>query len=265
MRYSPILFAAFVATLSAPSIAGTIKPEDWFAGALAVRDDRDQEWKVNLGAGAFYAPEGTGSEDYKVFPLPLVDAEFRDTFFFSTARGFGVNLARRQNLKAGFRITIDYGRDASASPRTKTLKDVDPAPEAGAFLENYVGSYRFKLDIRQALGGHDGMVGGFDIARASRMADDIILLIGGKVTAADATYMDSYYGVPRSNRTLKAHSPSSGLHDVAVYLAMVYQIDRNWYFSYDVRYSQLLGDAASSPVTEKSGQGYLGLTVGYRF
>jgi outer membrane scaffolding protein for murein synthesis (MipA/OmpV family) len=265
MRYASALLAALAAMLSVPSAAGTIKPEDWFAGALAIRDDRDQEWKVNLGAGAFYAPKGTGSDDYKVFPLPLIDADYRDTFFFSTARGFGFNAFKRQNLKAGFRVTIDYGRDASATTRTKTLQDVDPAPEVGAFVESYVGSYRFKMDIRQAFGGHEGMVGGLDVARASRMSDDIVLLLGGKLTLADEAYMDSYYGVPRSNRTLTTHSPSGGFHDIAAYLAIVYQMDRNWYFSYDVRYSQLLGDAAGSPVTEKSGQGYVGVTVGYRF
>lgn len=245
--------------------AGTLKPEDWFMGALAIRDDRDHDWKVNLGAGAFYAPDGSGSEDYTVFPLPLIDAEYRDTIFFSTARGFGYNALRRSNLKAGFRITIDYGRDAGASTRTKTLKDVDPAPEIGMFLEGYGGPFRTKLDLRQAVGGHDGVIASADIARAARMSEDIVLLVGGKLTAANATYMDSYYGVPRNNRTLTRYSPDTGLHDVAFYLAIVTLFDRNWYLSYDVRYSQLLGPAADSPAVAKSGQGYLGLTIGYRF
>lgn len=265
MKTISTLAALIVGLTALPAAGGTLKLEDWFTGALAVRDDRSEEWKVNLGAGAVYAPDNTGSDDYKIYPIPLVDAEYRDTFFFSTARGFGYNAVRRQNLKAGFRITIDYGRDASASTRTKTLKDVDPAPEVGMFAEGYGGPFRYKLDIRQAVGGHEGLVGGIDIARATRMADEIVLLVGGKLTAASATYMDSYYGVPRGNTTLTRYSPDSGLHDVAAYLAIVYQVDQHWYLSYDARYSQLLGSAADSPLVAQSGQGYIGLTVGYRF
>lgn len=265
MKFKTLSFFAALALWAPSADAGTLKPEDWFTGALAIRDDRDQELKLNVGAGAFYAPDGSGSEDYKLFPFPLVDAEYRDQFFISTARGIGVNALRRGNTKAGFRLTVDYGRDASASTRTKTLKDVDPAPEAGVFLESYGGPFRFKLDMRQAIGGHEGIVGGLDIARALRLADDIVVLVGGKLTAANSTYMNSFYGVPRGNTQLKAYSADSGLHDIAGYLAILYQLDRSWYLSYDIRYSQLLGPAADSPVSAKAGQAFAGLTIGYRF
>lgn len=50
----------------------------------AAQDGKDP-WRITLGAGAAWAPDYLGSDDYDVDPLPVVDIRYRDRFFSPAA------------------------------------------------------------------------------------------------------------------------------------------------------------------------------------
>jgi len=259
------LAATVAFALLAPAIqAGTYKLEDWMVGALAIRDDSDELWKVNLGIGAGMAPAYPGSGDYQAVPLPLIDAEYMGKLFASTARGVGYAFYNQPSSRAGFRMTIDYGRNAKDNPRISSLGDVPPTYEAGFFFEGYKGPWRTKFDFRQGLNGHEGIVGSLDLAHARRLDEHVVMLLGVKGNAGNENYMNAFYGVPANNR-LKQHPAHSGFEEVSAYTSYIYQFNRNVYWTFDARVSQLVGGAKSSPVTEDSLYFYFGTIIGYRF
>ena len=63
--------------------------EEWLSGAMSTRLGTDSEWRVVMGAGAGMAPEYMGADDYEGKPLPLVDIEWRGTYFAEHATGIG--------------------------------------------------------------------------------------------------------------------------------------------------------------------------------
>nr|WP_242495570.1 MipA/OmpV family protein [Salinicola tamaricis] len=51
-------------------------------------------WEGSVGAGAIYAPDYLGSDDYEWNAWPSLDATYGNTFFVSVTDGIGWNLVR---------------------------------------------------------------------------------------------------------------------------------------------------------------------------
>ena len=77
------------------------------------------------------APEYQGSDTNEVKPLPLVDIDYMGKVYASTQRGIGYNIWRTRTVRAGPRLTWDFGRDSSDHAPLASLPDVDPALELG--------------------------------------------------------------------------------------------------------------------------------------
>ena len=88
---------------------------------------------------------------------------------------------------------------------------------------------------------------------------------------ADSTYMDSYFGVSRTQSAKSGHSryaADSGFKDVGIALGLNYMISEAVGVSGLVQYTRLVGDAADSPIVEDKGsadQFFTGMFLTYRF
>ena len=95
MRTSFLFRIALVAALlSAPVAASAADYESWLAAPNAMRWQSDNPWKVNLAAGIGIGPRYEYSRGTSTRILPLIDVEWRGTFFASTQRGIGYNWLR---------------------------------------------------------------------------------------------------------------------------------------------------------------------------
>ena len=242
--------------------------EAWLAGANAVSPPPENEWAINLGIGAGYVPDFLGSDDYEGTILPLVDIEWRRAYFASTQRGIGAHFIRKGNLRIGGRLTYDRGREPGDNIILNGLEEIDPSVEAGLFLLNYSGAWRFFVDVRRGVtDGHEGTLASGSVALGGRFSERASLVFGGGATRVDGSYAEAYFGVPANQATAQRafFTPESGFRDVDGYMHLVYNFTRQIYLSLDTRVTLFVGDANDSPLVEQSFQAFTGMMVGYRF
>lgn len=268
----PLLAAVlWLATMEPAGATGRYSDwENWMSSATAVVPGRDAKGplQINVGFGAALGPEYPGSDDVEAKPLPLVDIDYKNTLFASTQRGIGYNIWRTRTTRAGPRITWDFGRESSEHPEIASLPDIDPAIEAGLYLESYVAAWRIRLDARQDLAdGHGGFLINGDLAWGSRWSKRSSIIVGARTTYMGEDYAQSYFGVDTANATasLPAFSADAGFRDVTAYIQIVFDVSKSLYVSVEGRGSLLLEAAADSPITDSS-QVFSGAAiVGYRF
>lgn len=256
-----VALLVLAAALARPAAAANVEWwESYLAGATAILGaPPESDWRVNVGAGVSMAPDYPGSTEYEVVPLPLIDIEWKGSYFLSTQRGLGVVLFRTGLFRAGTRLTYDRGREASQNSRLPGLRDIESSIEGGAFFEFYRTNWRFAGDIRKGISdGHQGIVTSGSAAVGGRFSDTTSLILGGEAHYADSTYMDAYFGSG-------SFVAQSGARDVGGFMNFVYMLTPQAYLTLDSRISLLLGDAAGSPLSTDDVQYFLGSVVGYRF
>jgi outer membrane scaffolding protein for murein synthesis (MipA/OmpV family) len=96
-------------------------------------------------------------------------------------------------------------------------------------------------------------------------------VLGGSAfaTYADDSYMGAYFGVGAASPSgLAAFSPGGGFKDVGLSAFAAYQLNQNWSLVGFARVSELVGDAADSPIVTQTGnttQALVGFGVSYTF
>ena len=230
------------------------------------------EWEVRLGAAAMLRPRYDGSSKYIVIAGPSIDIRYRDIAFASIGEGFGVNVLRGKNYRAGIALTYNLGRRAEEnSPLLDGMKNINPAPEAKLFAE-YAVSKEFPLvmrvDARRSLGGSDGWIG--DIGAYLPLpgsSEKFYWFAGPTLTLADSRYMNAWYGVSASQARpgRPQFNPAGGVRSYGFGLSAVWFFDKHWFATSDVSVMQLVGDAKRSPLTQSSTGGAFDLSINYQF
>ena len=128
-----------------------------------------------------------------------------------------------------------------------------------------------QLEVRQAIGGHEGLVADLSFRRV-KLKGKWTLGYGGRLRFADQRYNRRYYGVtPAEAATsgLTPFAPGGNLNDIGVSAFASRRLGGNWSANGFVSYSRLLLDAADAPVTRSrfgsANQVTLGATLSYRF
>ncbi|MDP6344536.1 MAG: MipA/OmpV family protein [Alphaproteobacteria bacterium] len=245
--------------------------ELWLSSANAVlpaQRGKVGPFRSNIALGGGLAPEYLGSDDLEFKPLALLDVTYAGALFVSTQQGIGWNLWRRRTLRAGPRVTFDFGRDSADNPTLAGLPDIGVAAELGFFFESFVGSWRFKGDIRQDIaGGHDGLLINGEVARGSRWSDNASIIVGGRVSYMDDSYAESYFQVTANNATASrpTYLASGGFRDLNGYVQLIYEVTRSFYVSSELRATYLAEDAADSPLSDSDTFLTGAVLAGYRF
>jgi len=265
--------AAAVAIASAPALAADIGVnglEGQLSGVTDIRVtvDPDGDWSGVVGAGAGFAPEFIGSEDYEITLLPAIDVEWRGAYFFSTQRGLGLNFIRSPSFKAGPRLTYDFGRDSSKTPFLRGLPNVDGSVEFGIFGDLLLGNFRLKSDLRKGLQneGHNAFILNLDAAYGGQANERLRIIVGAFTHYVSEEYMQKYFDVTvAAAKRPRFTSQGGGFPDLGLYLNMNFSVTERAYLAFTTRGAGLLGDAADSPISQQDLQYFAGLSVGYRF
>ena len=239
--------------------------ERWMSAGTAVTSPSAGPWRINLGAGAAAAPVYLGGDEYDAKPLPLVDLEYRNFAFVSTQRGAGFHFWRSGRVRAGARLTLDYGRESADAPLLRGLPDIETGVEAGVFLVGFAGSWRFQADLRQEIAdGHGGFLASADVAYGARLSDAMSLFLGAGLTYMGEEYAAAYFSVP-AGAPLPPFEAGSGLRDVSPYAQLVYHFTPRFYAALEGRAYMLMGDIVDSPIVENDLPFTGSFMVGYRF
>lgn len=252
----------------------------------------DETW-ATLGLGAGLVPSYAGSNDYIVFPLPLIVGRVGGVGIRPNGPGFTLNLLspppsfgkRRVRLNAGPAFRFRNDRNAQIEDDVVAAAgELDAALEVGLDVGiAFPGVFRaldtlsIGAQVRwDVLGAHDGMVIEPQVNYSTPIGRAVLLQVQTGFEFVDDDFADYYFSLNPTQRDatgLPAFTAEGGLNRIGTLAILSYDLDRNalnggWSLFGVGGYSRLLGDAADSPFTVTRGsanQFIAGLGVGYTF
>ncbi|MES2103352.1 MAG: MipA/OmpV family protein [Pseudomonadota bacterium] len=253
---------AFAAALNTPEAQAQAAPQEG--------------WQFTAGGAAFTHPEYPGSGATKTEVLPLLGASYGRYFFggmpgSGVPVGLGAYLIQDEHWQAGVALGGGFSklRKESDSPRLRGLGDIDNTVRASIF-----GAYTMDwLSVHSALsadigGKNQGLQGSLDVEGKYKLTDELTLSAGPGLGWGDSKYMQTVYGVDagQSARSgLRQYTAGGGINTVRFSLGADYRLSRNWNLGTRVSAAKLRGDAADSPITEKTSQTTVAVFAGYRW
>jgi len=244
---------------------------------------------LSIGIGAGVGPSYSGSNDYVLFPLPVVQASVGGIDINPRPAGLAVDFVPDSDDGVSFDLGI-AGRlrsdraDQIEDPVVASLGELDRAVEVGPTasikfpgLLNPYDSLSVSLDAAwDVAGAHDGMTVSPRVTYFTPLSRGAASSLSLGASFVDDDFAEYYYGVsPAQSATsgLPAFTAEGGLESLGANLLLAFDLDgdvTNGGLSLVVigGYSRLMGDAERTPLTSERGsadQFLGGLGVGYTF
>jgi outer membrane protein len=227
---------------------------------------------ARVGLGAEVKPDYPGADEVGFGPLVNVDIRRGEEEFEFEApdESFGFSIVSAGGFKFGPALNIEGSRRPSEVGAA--VDKVSTTFEAGGFAQVALGeSFRLRTELRQGIGGHDGLVGNAGADFIARDGDKYVFSIGPRLLFSDGKYQRAYFGVTpevAARTGLAAFRPDGGIYGVGAAAGLLYQLGGPWgVYSY-ARYDRLLEDGKNSPITRGFGsadQFSGGLALTYTF
>jgi outer membrane scaffolding protein for murein synthesis (MipA/OmpV family) len=249
--------------------------QEWqYSGGVALEklfEPNLPDWRVVLGAGVEDKPLYDGATLTRTSAGPVINIRYKDLWFASVGEGLGVNLLHGDHYRGGLAITYDLGRlESNDVSHLYGLGNINRAPAVKAFM-SYAISKSFPMvlraDVRQMVGGADGMVADFDaympLPGSSRR---LIMFAGPSYTYADHLYMHKEFGVTNAQSIASGYpvyDAHSGSDAAGFGFSATGFVTEHWLINLDAAVNHLLGSAADSPITQKTTQHVVALSVAY--
>lgn len=248
----------------------------------------DDTW-VTIGVGAGYSPSYSGSDDYRLSVLPVVQGKVAGVRIEPRPAGIALNVlpeARgKPHLSLGpvIRLRSDRAEDID-DPVVELAGELDRAVElglsAGINFPGQItrrGTLSFAVEARQDVAGaHSGMVFEPRVQWSSPLgqAAFVQVSLGAEFVDGDfARYYQSVSPAQAAASGLPRFTADGGLTSLGANLFAAYDLDGNAAngglgLVLIAGYSRLQGDAARTPYTALHGDADQGLVVvglGYTF
>lgn len=249
--------------------------QEWqYSGGVALEklfEPKVPDWRVVLGAAVEDKPLYDGASLTRTFGGPVVNIRYKDLAFASVGEGIGLNLIHGDHYRGGLAVAYDLGRlESNDIEHLHGLGNIDRAAALKAFV-SYAISKSFPMvlraDVRQIIGGADGMVADFDaylpLPGSSRR---LIMFAGPSFTYADHRYLQKEFGVTTA-QSIASGYPVYEVHagsDAAGFgFSATGFVTEHWFINLDAAVNRLLGSAAESPITQKTTQHVVVLSLAY--
>lgn len=224
---------------------------------------------LSLGFGVQLRPTYSGSDRLEAAPLG-----------FGTLHEVEIGPLDRtdpgpRELREGFIFSGSLrpvpARTDDDDPELAGLDEIDFSIEAGAGVQYGTGDWRVFGDLRYGVIGHESLVaelGGDVILTAG---PDTYVTLGPRLLFGSDAYADTYYGVTPGeaarNGVFAPYDPDGGLVSAGVRITAVHQLDSQWSVRGILDVSELVGEAADSPIVigGQSTQVRAGVTLVRRF
>jgi len=252
----------------------------------------DETW-VTIGIGAGLVPSYSGSDDYVVFPLPLLVGRIGGVGVSPNGPGFALNVMPQASRGPSAKPSVSFGpafrlrndRDGNIQDDVVELaEELDTALEVGLTggvsfpgILNRFDSLSVSSQVRwDVLGAHDGMLIEPGISYFSPISAGAVLQLSASLSFVDDDFADYYYTVSPAQSAatgLPQFTADGGLNSVGATAIITVDLDGNAMNGglniYGIGgYTRLVGDAADTPFTAQRGsanQFIGGLGLGYTF
>ena len=227
-----------------------------FPCSAALAEEKE-DIRIRVGLGGQIRPDYLGSDGTEWSPLwDLSIARGSDPFDFEAPDdSFDIKLYSKNGLSFGPAANIASGRKRSdVGARVEKLSTTI---EVGAFAQYEVSeSIRLRGELRQGIGGHEGLVASLGVDHIWREGDDYVFSIGPRLLLSNGRYQRAWFGVDAESATtsgLPQYRPDGGIHAVGATSGATYQLGPRWGLFGFGRYDRLVGDAAKSPIVRELG------------
>jgi len=245
---------------------------------------------LTVGAGGFYGPSYEGSDDYILFPAPIVQGRLLGVAITPRAGGVALDLIPDgDDAKVGFSLgpVATIRRDRASRIKddvVESLGKLDTAVELGGnagvtvydLLTGY-DSLTFSADARwDVAGAHKGMLWGPSISYFTPVSKGAAVNLAVTAEHMDDDFADYYFSVSPAGSVLSglpAFSADSGWKSAGANLLVGVDFDgdlTNGGLAGFVTggYTRMLGDARRTPLTAVRGsrnQWLVGAGLGFTF
>jgi outer membrane scaffolding protein for murein synthesis (MipA/OmpV family) len=246
----------------------------------------ETDWSLTLGAGGVVSPLYSGSDKVGINPFPVIDVRYTTPhlgLFLSSLDGAGMALSNeRIGMSFSLGVNMGGGRDTNdddddvktllqGTPEVKNPCRVFgsagiglPVGELSATANYFPIEIQYEDAAREGKTSHGILIEtqwGMEIPLNSMML--LETNIGASWMNAD--YAEAYHSVPYQTPRLNEFSAKSGIRDVNASLTLRYLLTEHLGAGISGSATQLIGDAAESPLTKQDLQREAGLVVFYRF
>lgn len=252
----------------------------------------DETW-ATIGVGAGLVPSYSGSDDYVVFPLPLIVGRVGGIGISPNGPGFNLDLLSQPPSLGPARTSVSFGPSFRfRNDRANQIEDevVELATELDVAIEVGVNggvsfprvfSQRDRLALTtqvrwDILDAHNGMLVEPGVTYFTPLGRGAALQLAANASFVDDSFADYYYTVTPADAAatgLAQFTADGGLNSVGGLGILTFDLDGNLlnggFNIYAVAgYTRLVGDAADTPFTAERGsanQFIGGLGIGYTF
>ena len=226
--------------------------------AFAQDTDEDSPAFIDVGATVLLRTPYVGSDQTETLFLPYLGIDdfhginllgpnlTADFIDIGTGTGLG-----KWSLRAGPRVSFDFGRDSDDSPTLDGLEDIDTSAVVGGFVRY---SYSFiGLDFtagQDVLGGHDGFVAEASVG-TKYTADNWYIQPALTLSWGDNTFTQAVYGITpdqAQSSALGEFDVSSGFHQASATLLGGFALTDDWNVTALFSYREAVGEYRDSPI-----------------
>jgi len=256
------------------------------SGCLAIAPAQAEDAKGFSGyltLGGAMVPDYEGSDDYQ--PAPFAAGKLAYDEYYIEARGSKLRANVMPaglvpfGLELGPSLAYRFGRDDVKNDAVDALRDIDGTFAAGGFAKIYTNavldeSDQLSFDV-EILGGvgsdRDGTVITFGPSYSFSPWDSLRLGFNATATYADDRYNETYFGIDGDNALrsgLAAYDADGGIKDLGLSVNATYIMTEHWAVTGSAKVTQLVGDAADSPIVDDAGsatQGVVALGLVFNF
>lgn len=260
LRPMLILAACLIATAQPAQAQGQMGPDDGEGGPV-----HEDGFEFELGAGAFYSPDYTGSDDYRISPVPWASLTYRqgERYIEVSGPSLKANIIGSDAFQFGPTLGYEMGRDRSVrSTAVENLGKIDSALMAGAFFGTGIdlgGGSSLQFDVDGAFDlGHtnDGARVKVEAGYQRMLGERWMLSAGVGTQWADENYTQTYYGVSNAGAAasgLPAFAAQGGFEYAELSMGAFYRASERLNIMAMAGYQRLLGSAADSPIVRIEG------------
>jgi outer membrane protein len=250
------------------------------AASAAAEEAKGLNGHLNLGGAV--VPDYEGSKDY--MPAPVWAGKLGYDEYYVELQGPKLRAnVMPAVLPFGFEfgpaLAYRFGRDDVEDDRVDDLRDIDGSFALGAFAKISTGNL-FRQGDELAFGveslsgvGKDRDGTTIEFGPSYGFSPWKKLRLGFNLTAtwADHRYAETYFGIDADNARrsgFSTYDADGGIKDIGFSVNATYLWTEHWSVTGMVGVTQLVGDAADSPIVDDAGsatQGIALLGLGYRF
>lgn len=256
MKIWTIIFVSFGLLGAAPSSSAQdvnlkYSGKPIYIQSEEIEDERKKDnWSGRLGIGLQIAPDFLGSSDHTLTGALDFKASYKDIIFIENNK-IGSILYKKRLLRAGIIGRASLGRrNDLVLADLQGLRDVDEAFEVGIFA----GTSLYKLFLSaeayfDVSGVHNGANVEAEIGYTYEFNSKFTVSpILGAVWGSD-DYMQTYFGVDDAAGTsFEPYKAGGGFYEMYAEVAMEHRLSKNWLVKGSMRFSDLVGSAAKSPI-----------------